>query len=201
MNERGVLVVTWYDRREDDGNVLTNYYLATSDDGGATFGPNRAVSSEASDFAVIGSANNNFGIGEYTQVVATSGYAIPFWADGRTNDGNIEIFSAFLELEGGVTTSAPRIGAVSDRFSLQGPFPNPARESAQIVLTLKEKSEVHLDLFSANGQLIRSIPLGERAAGIHPVTLPLTQLNAGAYVLRTATRFGWRTAPLLVTGK
>ncbi|NJK83059.1 MAG: exo-alpha-sialidase [Saprospiraceae bacterium] len=55
LNEQGKIVVSWYDRREDVDNVNTSYYMTYSVDGGNSFVPNFAVSSESADFSVIGS--------------------------------------------------------------------------------------------------------------------------------------------------
>ncbi|MEL6593539.1 MAG: T9SS type A sorting domain-containing protein, partial [Bacteroidota bacterium] len=41
--------------------------------------------------------------GEYTQVIATDGYAIPVWADGRSNDGSVSIYAAWAPLSGPAT--------------------------------------------------------------------------------------------------
>ena len=98
VNEDGVVALVWYDRRDDPQNTLTHYYIAYSFDGGNTFTKNVPISTAATDFTYIGQNNGNFGIGEYNQTVMTKGYAIPVWADGRTNDGNINIYSAFVPI-------------------------------------------------------------------------------------------------------
>ena len=57
VNENGVVVAGWYDRREDPNNLETHYYLTYSDDGGSNFVPDFAVTSLPSDFSEIGSKN------------------------------------------------------------------------------------------------------------------------------------------------
>ncbi|MCB9298147.1 MAG: hypothetical protein H6559_34250 [Lewinellaceae bacterium] len=44
-----------------------------------TFEDDFPVSSQGADFSMIGAANADFGVGEYTQILATDGYAIPVW--------------------------------------------------------------------------------------------------------------------------
>ncbi|MEL6843916.1 MAG: sialidase family protein, partial [Bacteroidota bacterium] len=103
VNEQGVLIASWYDRRADPANVETDYYWTYSMDGGQTFASQNAITSQRSDFAQIGSQNGGFGVGEYTQVIATDGYAIPVWADGRSNDGSVSIYAAWAPLSGPAT--------------------------------------------------------------------------------------------------
>ena len=37
VNDQGVVIMSWYDRREDINNVATKYYMTYSLDGGETF--------------------------------------------------------------------------------------------------------------------------------------------------------------------
>ncbi len=197
VNDRGTLVLSWYDRREDAANLNTKYYLTWSDDGGQTFRPAIAVSNVASDFSMIGLANGNFGIGEYTQVVVTDGYAIPFWADGRDNDGNIEVFTAQIALSE-MTTSLPTVGTVSPGLLLQGPYPNPASNLARLDLQLAEPSTVALGWYNLAGQLIRYHDQGKLLAGKHELKLPVKELENGQYLLVVETELGLRTLQVSV---
>ena len=43
VNRFGMVVVTWNDRRDDPSDACFRHYVAASDDGGSTFGLNRAV--------------------------------------------------------------------------------------------------------------------------------------------------------------
>lgn len=193
VNKQGTVVVTWYDRREDTANIATKYYMTYSDDGGLTFQPDFAVSQEASDFEMIGAANANFGIGEYTQVVTTDHYALPFWADGRTNDGNIEIFTAKIPLQGNVTTDIPTIETVTDQFTVYGPYPNPAENQLNLNLFLKKASTVAIQLFDIQGRLVRQLQQGNFSAGEHSLEFPVAGLAHGTYLLLVQTEFGMRS--------
>lgn len=198
VNDRGVLVVTWYDRREDPGNMKTKYYITYSEDGGATFAPDFPASSQSSDFAVIGQANGDFGVGEYTQVVTTVGYALPFWADGRGNNGNIEIFTTQIPLAAGVTTKVPVVQTVTDKMAVYGPFPNPVTTEARLTLQLSERSAVRLQLWQSTGQLLQSRDWDNLPEGESTLPLDVAQLPAGAYVVTVTTDFGITALPLVV---
>lgn len=196
VNGKGLLAISWYDRREDPNNLLTKYYMAFSRDGGQSFEPAFAVSAEGADFSQVGSANGNFGVGEYTQVLSTSGYAIPVWADGRSNDGNIDIYAAFFPL-GGEVTALPEIQTVTDKFAVGLPSPNPGKGVSRIDIELKEATEVALQLFGPQGRLLRQQALGQLPAGNHRLDIGLDGLPDGAYLLRVQTGFGVQSRRLV----
>ncbi|MDX1939448.1 MAG: hypothetical protein SFU99_02795 [Saprospiraceae bacterium] len=198
VNNEGNLIITWYDRREDTNNLMTNYYMTISRDGGNTFEQDFAVSSEAADFSTIGQLNGNFGVGEYTQVVATKGYALPFWADGRSNDGNIEVFTSLIPLAPGQTTDVNNVIAISDSWHIRGLFPNPVKDIANLELQLQEPMKLGVKLFSSEGKVQRAYPDWNLAAGEQRLKLDVRGLAAGQYwaVVRSTT--GVKTIPLVV---
>ncbi len=86
----GRVQVTFLDRRDDPNNFLFAEYLATSTDGGASFGPNVRVSD-----GIYGPTNYGF-LGDYTGAASGGGKLHPLWPDGRT--GNPDIFSVTVDL-------------------------------------------------------------------------------------------------------
>ncbi len=198
VNENGLLAVSWYDRRDDPNNLMTKYYMTYSEDGGLTFEEDFPVSTQGADFSKIGAANGNFGVGEYTQILTTRGYAIPVWADGRTNNGNIDIFTAFLPL-GESVTGLPQIGVVSGRFSLGLPSPNPAQALSQVELELQSPSAVEAQLFDAQGKLAGRRDFGNLGTGGHLLEFPLEGLPTGMYMLRVNTDFGYQSRKLTIS--
>lgn len=197
VNDKGLLAVSWYDRREDPNNLVAKYYMAYSKDGGQSFGTNFSVSSEGMDFSTIGSANANFGVGEYTQVLATRGYAIPVWADGRHNDGNIDIYAAFIPLEEEVT-ELPEISTITDAFTVGLPSPNPGKETSRIEIALREATVVSLQLFSQQGRLLRQQEYGKLPVGKHQLDIQLKGLPDGAYLLRVQIGSGFQSRRLAI---
>lgn len=198
VNENGVVVAGWYDRREDPNNLETHYYLTYSHDGGATFVPDFPVTSLPSDFSRIGSKNMGFGIGEYTQIITTGGFAIPFWADGRDNDGNIEIFSSLVSLEN-TTTPVVDFGSVSTEFSVGQPMPNPAREEVRLLVDLEKRSNLRVQLLDVKGSQLRVLHQENAAfAGEHKINFSVANLAPGIYTLLVETDFGFRTKRLVV---
>jgi hypothetical protein len=84
VNEEGVVVVTWNDRRDDRSGHCFRHYVAASTDGGRTFGPSRPVS----DRATCPGARSRWLNGGDTQglVALPDGSFRTVWSVGRSND-------------------------------------------------------------------------------------------------------------------
>jgi hypothetical protein len=200
VNDQGTLVITWYDRREDAAdNKMTKYYMTVSKDGGNSFESDFAVSTDASDFSVIGQSNAQFGVGEYTQVVTTNNYAIPFWADGRDNDGNIEVFTSLIPIGTDQTTDVKEVGTLSEQFNVTGLYPNPAKNIATVELTLKANSKVTIQLFSTDGKLQKNITRQNLTGGVHHISLDVKNLPNGQYWCVIRSDFGFKAQSLVVS--
>lgn len=198
VNDVGTLIVTWYDRREDPNNVLTKYYMTYSTDGGETFVDDFPVSAEASDFSEIGSGNANFGIGEYTQVIATSEVAIPFWADGRENNGNIDIYSANISLVNENSTSVESVQKIQAALTIDLLTPNPAKDKAMLTLDLKRGSEIQASLTAIDGQRVSNLFTQTLTPGVHQFNIDVTNLPNGIYVLQVNGAIGKDQRKLVV---
>ncbi|MEO1574580.1 MAG: proprotein convertase P-domain-containing protein, partial [Pseudomonadota bacterium] len=84
----GRIVITWYDRRNDESdNLLVDYYSATSEDGGATFGPNERISDVSSPIVLDPNQATCYH-GDYDQQIQTESLAIIQWADDREVNGS-----------------------------------------------------------------------------------------------------------------
>ena len=191
VNDQGILLVSWYDRRDDSANVNTHYYMTYSLDGGDTFEPQTAVSTLPADFSVIGSENGNFGVGEYTQIIASDNYAIPVWADGRDNDGSINIYTAFVELNTAWATAIDRLGTMHTGFSWTGPSPNPATGIASLSWELEKTSMLEISLFDLKGRMVKSLAEGQYSTGEHELIISTHDLPSGIYLIKAETDNGF----------
>ncbi len=91
VDANGHVHVTFLDRREDPDGLLFAMYLATSTDGGVSFGPNVRVSD-----GIYGPSNFGF-LGDYTGADVSGDNRIhPMWPDGRLGDE--DIFAARVNL-------------------------------------------------------------------------------------------------------
>jgi len=202
VNEKGYVIATWYDRREDQNNISTHYYMTYSTDGGATFKQDFPVSTMPSDFSAIGDRNGDFGIGEYTQVISTPYQAIPFWADGRNNNGNIEIYMAKVPLldQAAHLNEMPlsyEIRTIDNDVDLYRIFPNPTSGHTSLELALREETTVTVKVHDVSGRLLQEQSYGQLAQGTHLLELNVQDLPAGSYWCTIRTSAGRRSLPLL----
>jgi len=90
VDERGVIYVVFYDRRNDPGNLLMDVYLTQSTDGGVTWSANKRVTTVSSD-PTAGLIKAGL-LGEYIGLTAIDGMVHPVWTDTRL--GNQDVFTA-----------------------------------------------------------------------------------------------------------
>ena len=90
VDDAGAVHVTFLDRRDDPANLKTAMYLATSTDGGATFGPNVKISD--GDYT----PSSFLFLGDYNQTAVGGGRLHPIWVDGR--NGDLDVFTRNVNL-------------------------------------------------------------------------------------------------------
>ncbi len=78
----GRVVATWYDRRLDANNLLFDYYMRVSHDGGATWQPSQRVS-DVSSPVYIDPALAVCYHGDYDQQIQDAGFGYIGWSDDR----------------------------------------------------------------------------------------------------------------------
>ena len=187
VTENGALLLGWYDRRDDPTDKLTNFHLGISYDGGATF-QDLKVTSAPSDFSTIGQINNGFGIGDYGQIIATANTALPFWADGRTNDGDMNVYFARVPLNG-PQVSAPEIMTVSENISFGKPYPIPAADKITVPVNTLHSEHFTCKIYSADGKLLHLQDMGALPAGKNQLNVPVGTWE-GVLFLAVETKHG-----------
>ncbi len=192
VNQDGVVFVSWYDQRDNGGTNNTNYYMGYSEDGGVTF-EQKNVTSLASDFSQIAESNVGIGPGEYNQIITAGKYTIPFWGDGRTNDGQIMVYAAFLNI-----FEEEEIISINTQFSFTGPRINPINNTGVFELILKESSDVNVLLFDVLGRELKSVSNQSYDAGRHTIKVEVDELPVGEYFVTVFTDFGFKTKKIIV---
>ncbi len=186
VNGKGTVSVTWYDRREDPNNEIGRYYIAQSTNQGKTW-TNAPVAAKPMDFNYVMKVNQNFGIGEYTQVLTTSNYTIPVWTDGRDDGGNLRVYAAFL-------TDAPagveRLSTVTEGLELSDNYPNPFSSTTNLSFTLSTSAQTRLYVTNIAGQSIAGIFDGAAEAGEHDFVFDGGHLSNGVYYLNLESDLG-----------
>ena len=178
VDDRGNFHVNWYDQRSGE----TEYYgIAYFSESGA-FGDEYLLSTAGTDFSTVGSQNAGFGVGEYNATVASCGELRSFWADGRSNDGNLDVYLGRTAIAG--ESCQP----VSVQTLHQLPFnfrilANPAGETLTVDLTASAPiSRLSVEIIDATGRRIAHYPNQSLLApGTHLLRFPLSSLSAGSY--------------------
>ncbi len=107
----GRLAVVFYDRRDDPANSLARTYMATSNDGGATWDDFPVGDVSFTPAPIPGLAGGY--MGDYLGVAVNSGKALPSWTDNRS--GNFLCYvSPILLLDAGDPNPPTSVSAFSD---------------------------------------------------------------------------------------
>jgi hypothetical protein len=196
VNKNGVIVVGWYDRRNDPHDIITDYYIGISTDDGVTFN-NIKVTIQPTDFStVFDMSPSYFGIGEYTQLLATDGYAIPIWTDGRNGDGNLDIYSAFISLD--KPDAVERIEQINSSISFSDPVPNPATNEVRIKLNFPKPVNADLLLTDLHGKIIKSFISKKFEIGDENIVFSVSDLSYGEYYLVLSSELGHLMRKLVI---
>lgn len=187
VNNKGVVIICWYDRRYDSTDNKAHYYMTVSFDGGETFLPNYRITGLETNFSRVGIKNNSFGIGEYNQVIATDYYAIPVWADGRTDDGNLNIYTAFIPLDENLL-SVERVANIYNTVSVEDIFPNPAKNkiSAKINGLLDNSAEILI--LDYQGKILKKFDNIITHKNEDIIEFSLENFSSGIYFLKLTDR-------------
>ncbi len=186
VNGKGMISVTWYDRREDPSDIIGRYYIGQSTDQGQTW-TNAPVASQPMDFSAVFNVNQNFGIGEYTQVLTTPNYTIPIWTDGRDDAGGLRIYAAFLN---GANSGVNRLTTVGEGLELSDNYPNPFTGTTKFSFNVE--SSVHARLYITNvaGQTVSSMFNGTAEVGEHDFSFDGSHLANGVYYVNLESDLG-----------
>ena len=83
-------------------------------------------------------------------------------------------------------------------FSLDAPYPNPARGVSTTAVTLAAPATVTARIVDGRGRTVREIATAERRAGAHDLALDVRGLAAGTYFVVVEADGARRTQPLVV---
>ncbi len=184
VNPNGVVCAAWYDRRDDENDSKSDYYIAYSFDGGKTFSDNIKVTSQPTNFANFIGARR-FGIGEYNTLVATKGMCIPVWADDRDGDGMLDVYIGKVPISQH-TTGLNEVINISGSLKLNI-SPNPATEFAKADVYSKLNTIANISILDIRGKTILTMKNISLLAGDNSIDLDLGSLGAGVYFAEIVT--------------
>ncbi len=143
-------MLDWYDNREDDFGKSNDFYFGLSKDGGQSFKTVK-LTRKSSDFTKNGIINKDFGIGDYHQCIATDHFAFSFWADGRTNDGDLNIYFAKINLN---NIDSLIISQIEKDITIKSYYPNPVHDVLTIDFTIKREMDIKWQIFDNHSKLV-----------------------------------------------
>lgn len=202
VNDKGYIAITFYDRRNLPTEVfsqhLTDFFIAVSYDGGNTF-YNQVLSSMPSRFDRIGISNNQFGIGEYNSVVMTSDYAYATWADGRTNNGNINVYFAKFKLDPDAHTSVEEVKSMSNQLYVDEIYPNPASDLVSINFFSEYFEKGSIQLLDMNGKTLFESGNINFEIGLNNYKINTSTLSSGSYIIKVSTNNIYTTKKIVIS--
>ncbi len=197
VNPKGVVCIAWYDRRNDSvNNVNTEYYIAFSYDGGKTFAKNFPVTQKPTNFSTVGRMNKGFGIGEYNEILATNSYAIPFWADARNNNGDMNVYAAFVPINS--IDTIERISSISENYELYDAIENTGNTMVKFGFKLAKPSKVKLEIIDMTGKICSTVYEGDELEGEHYETFDTYSLASSMYLYKLTTNYGYAVKSIFV---
>jgi hypothetical protein len=169
----GKVSVAWYAVRTSD--MITHYYMAESNNAGATFGNVANISTATTDFANEGSGF----YGDYNTSVRNGCDVYAAWADGRI--GNPVLYVSRVDA---CNLQVQQISPLHDAFSVGALYPNPATgDAVQVTLTDDSGAPIAVSAWSLDGKKVAD--LGTVQGGAHAVVqVSIGKLAAGAYLIR-----------------
>ncbi|MBK7096931.1 MAG: T9SS type A sorting domain-containing protein [Saprospiraceae bacterium] len=186
VNLKGIPVLSFYDKRKDlENNTNTDYFITYSNNPDSLdFSLQFPVTSNATDFTTIGDKTEDFGVGEYNKTVTTAHHAIPFWSDGRKNDGDINIYMSIIPLDGKDHSSGLNfIRKVEETLKIKNITPNPGKGMVEVSFELKNTLMVSYLITDLKGNALHKGHLGKYGSGDHSFELDLTSFENGTYLL------------------
>lgn len=179
VNPDGIIVMSWYEQGVNGIKSLTNYVVSFSFDGGETFTKPIIANVTPTDFKTIGLKNNKFGIGEYNQIVATKNYAIPVWSDGRLNNGDLNIYAAFIPITDKTDVTVEKISSINQNSLQISVAPNPANQFFDLKFMNCKNAPVKYMLYDLQGNVI----LGNQTLEQN-VQINSENLKSGSYFIQ-----------------
>jgi hypothetical protein len=178
---QGKVIVSWYDRRKDNNDIKTDHFIAVSNDYGESFGKNIEVSTQSTDFETVGLINQGFGIGEYNAIVANDNYAFAIWADGRSGNGNLDVYCARIDLND--MTSVERVQQINSDIMINNIYPNPTKSELNLNFTNKTPKNIIISIKDLNGNNIITVDNSLYQSGEHNIKMDLSSIPSLNYYL------------------
>ncbi|MFT4603522.1 MAG: hypothetical protein ACI9W4_000237 [Rhodothermales bacterium] len=108
-------------------------------------------------------------------------------------------FSSLDLFETGVGTAVGDGPDLPGSVTLAPPYPNPARDYAELSFSLAQPSSARIEVFDMLGRRVQLVDLGQRAAGSASVRLDTSGLTPGNYLTRITAGGRAATSSLIIS--
>jgi hypothetical protein len=115
--------------------------------------------------------------------------------------GDDPAFGVWVALPDGTTFPLTEVTATNDlngKLSALSVYPNPVMDQAFVGFSLKESTEIRVEIYNATAQRVQVIDLGTVVAGEGYVELPTANLQAGMYTMSFVSADGVATKKFVV---
>lgn len=145
-------------------------------------------------------SNWNIDINNTSGIPAGSGYRIGIWVDNNDDISESDENNNTGLMSGSFSYTPSSGNGIADVkvADLLPASPNPASGITKFRFDLKESSDVKLEIYNANGQLVKSIVSERLEKGEHAYNLDCSTLDAGIYYYTLRTGKGSVTHKLAV---
>lgn len=169
--------VSWYGHVGDPANgILTDVYVARSDDSGRTFGASARVNAGPSVNWNNVASNMFPNMGDYSALIADGMNVYANWTDGRGGSPD-SYFSRVVDATAEVAPAPVHANSLAVRAA------GVAMGRLRVLLTLPHAGAVRLRAFDLAGRAVATRDLAAAGAGEHPLELG-EGLAAGVYLVR-----------------
>lgn len=135
----------------------------------------------------VGIFNTNEGCGDGSstwELFSDGNNWFPFSSDNSWGV-NVDLF-IFVVLELNIS-DVNDLSPEEAGLHLKAAYPNPANNNITLDFSLDQKENISIDIYRANGQLVKRHNLGSRYQGNHREVLPLHELSDGVYFYAFST--------------
>ncbi len=191
----GDFYVTWYDKRADENGA--DYYGSRYNRETGTFEQEFVITCTPTDFSTVGLGNANFGVGEYNTTLATESTLLPIWADGRSNNGDLNVLIAQIPIGGeNMDRCTPvSVNSLANSSLSLSVSPNPVAERLQLSITTDEALPApEATIIDASGRLVQRLPLPGLIPGEQAFEFSVVGLSAGIYFISVRSSTGGVTS-------
>ncbi|MBK9292531.1 MAG: DUF4397 domain-containing protein [Bacteroidetes bacterium] len=145
--------------------------------------------------ATFGAPLQTLGLGGQALTVLASGFLNP---DANSNGPAFGLYAALPS--GGALIPLPVVTSLAERMDNNlRLYPNPASSKVQVSFELRNNDLVNAEIYNIAGSLIKTLPLGGYSEGPHQVSMDVSDLKAGVYMLQLRTATSAQTRKLYIT--